>query len=389
MNSFDIAILGAGPVGLSLASALAQMSQGKLKIALFQDKTPVLDPKTDKRVLALNYGSQVFLEKYHLWPEHIAPIEHVHVSQKGYLGRTIITLQDLKVPTLGACVNYAELWLTMQQAYLDGVTIFSSGKAFVQKISNPDFVVVSQQSPIAASSTSQEIYARLAIQCDGSQSHDIDKPYHQSALITAATVQFPQAGWAWERFTQEGPLAVLPHPSIPNAQSIVWCTTPEKAEYLKQLDDPTFSQALTQHFGERLGKFSVCDTRVVFPLALKASRTLVNGRHIVLGNAAQTMHPVAGQGLNLGLRDVACLTLSLRDWIIRPQANPQAYLKDFEKRRFLDRRLTWSLTDTLPRITTANCSLIHHACGLGLMGMDAIAPLRALLGNHLLKGYRT
>lgn len=377
MAQFDIAILGAGPVGMALARALSVISQHKLKIALFQAKSPNINPQTDKRVLALNYGSQVLLEKYQIWPKHIAPIQTVHVSQKGRLGRTLIRPEDLGVPTLGACVGYADLWTTMK-SQLEQVQLFEG--EFAQASDAGTYAIISQGD--------QEYTAQIAVQCDGRQSHDIEREYRQYALITSAKAQFPREHWAWERFTTEGPLAVLPHPILQGSQSIVWSTSPEKAQSLMQLSDDVFSDRLTAHFGDRLGRLEVNDHRVIFPLALRASSQLVRGRTVILGNAAQTMHPVAGQGLNLGLRDVGGLINCLTPWALCPSADPSPYLASFEAIRYRDRRLTWRLTDTLARIFTTRHPWIEHACGLSLLGLDLIPPAREVLARHLLQGYR-
>src|SRR5690606_23320953 len=136
---------------------------------------------------------------------------------------------------------------------------------------------------------------------------DVRRDYDQHALVTSAQATLPRAGWAWERFTREGPLALLPHPLDAQAYSVVWCSPPERAAELAGLDEAAFSAALSAAFGSRLGRLTSGAPGHVFPLALTARRALVQGRSVAIGNAAQTLHPVAGQGLNLGLRDAARL----------------------------------------------------------------------------------
>src|SRR5690606_31231768 len=142
--------------------------------------------------------------------------------------------------------------------------------------------------------------------------------YGQHALLTNVQASCPRPGWAYERFTRTGPLAALPHPQGPDLYSIVWCCAPQQAERLRGLPAGEFDRLLREQFGDRLGRLHSVSTRTVFPLALHAGPTLINARCIAVGNAAQTLHPVAGQGLNLGLRDVAHLSQSLGRWLLRP-----------------------------------------------------------------------
>lgn len=378
---FDIAILGAGPAGCALASTLASVSQGSLRIALFQGTNKRHDPAKDTRVLALNYGSQVFLEKHRIWPAHSAIIETVHVSQKNRLGRTLISNQDFDVPMLGSVVAYADLYRKLQERLQQlPITVLSGALASATQENNNAPVIVTQGE--------NTWRTRIAIQCDGIKPKGIHRDYNQHALITSARAQFPKPGWAWERFTREGPLAVLPHPIFKDAQSIVWCTSPARAQELVQLDDATFSQTLTEHFGERLGLLTVLEKRAVFPLHLSASKNTVNGHIATLGNAAQTLHPVAGQGLNLGLRDVATLVHCLKPWMLDTHQEASPFLKKFANSRQFDRRLTCELTDFLPRIFSTGNPLVEHACGLSLLGMDLLKPLRQPLALHLLQGFR-
>lgn len=378
---FDIAILGAGPAGCALACTLASISRGSLRIALFQGNMVNHDPGKDTRVLALNHGSQVFLEKHQLWPAHSANIETVHVSQKNRLGRTLINSTDFNVPRLGSVVAYTELYRTLQAKLQQlPVTILSGALASAEQ--------ENKNAPVLVTQGEKAYRARIAIQCDGKKPRDIHREYNQHALITSARAQFPKHGWAWERFTREGPLAVLPHPLFKDAQSIVWCTSPEKARELAELNDQAFSDTLTQHFGNRLGTLTVLEKRSIFPLHLSASKNTVNGHIATIGNAAQTLHPVAGQGLNLGLRDVATLVHCLKPWMANTTQDATPFLNKFANDRKFDRMLTCELTDFMPRIFTTGNPLIEHACGLALLGMDLFKPLRQPLARHLLQGFR-
>lgn len=377
---FDIAILGAGPVGLALANSISSIAGPAVRIALFQGHLSFLSPQEDTRVLALNQGSRVFLEQHALWLNKSADIKTVHVSQKGRLGRTLITHEEMQVPRLGSMVSYA---------YLHQVLSEKIKQRTVQVLSGALASATPQaQGGVLISQGDKHYRARLAIQCDGLRAKDIQREYEQHALITSVRARYPQADWAWERFTQEGPLAVLPHPIFLGAQSLVWVTSPDKAQDLLALDERAFARALEAHFGDRLGSFTIEEKRIVFPLHLNVSTHIVQPSIVIIGNAAQTLHPVAGQGLNLGLRDVATLGQQLSPWFNDINKPVQPYLEKYAQARQIDRRITWELTDFLPRIFTTHNPLIEHACGLSLLSMDLIKPLRTPLATQLLQGYR-
>ena len=230
--------------------------------------------------------------------------------------------------------------------------------------------------------------ASLAVQADGKPETQISRQYAQMALITYAQASLPRPGWAFERFTQEGPLAVLPHPDAVGQQSIVWCCAPERAKTLSALSAEDFSIALTQMFGTRLGNLTVQHPVAALPLILNMPQAAVDGRSVAIGNAAQTLHPVAGQGLNLGLRDAAALAFSLQGWFDAPRSNPAQALDAFLQVRGPDRQLTARLTDVMSRIFTTRWPIVEHAAGLALLGMDLIPALRAPLARHLLQGMR-
>src|SRR5690606_25457671 len=378
---FDIAIIGAGPVGLALACALDKLPV-RPTVALFQADHPVMhNPTRDTRVLALNHGSRVFLEQLQGWPGQYASIETVHVSQKGRLGRTLITHTDFDVPALGYVVPYRAVHASLQQNVNNGHTLRLAG-APAAVANEPD------NASASVTQNGRTYRARIVVQCDGAKPDTQLRDYNQHAIITSARAALPRPGWAWERFTREGPLAVLPHPVFADAQSIVWCTSPARARELLAADDARFSRALTEHFGDRLGPFSVLESRHIFPLALSVTKNTVNGRIVTIANAAQALHPVAGQGLNLGLRDVAGLLRALQPWLINPAQDPQPALAAFAGSRRADRGITRQLTDFMPRIFTTGNPLIEHACGLSLLALDLAPPLRRPLARHLLQGYR-
>lgn len=383
-SAYDIAILGAGPVGHVLALLLARHATQPQRIALLAGSAAPAaqapSPATDPRVLAMNHGSRVLLESLQAWPGRAADIRHVHVSQRGRLGSTVIHSDDFRVPRLGSVVSYADLHATLQNCITaSGVTVLHGPPAHVHR---------QDRQGVRVRQGDTELLCSVAVLSDGSGAADVRREYGQHAIVTSAQATLPRSGWAWERFTREGPLALLPHPLNARAYSVVWCSSPDRAAELVRLDDTAFSAALNAAFGTRLGRLSSDAPRHVFPLALSARRTLVQGRTVAIGNAAQTLHPVAGQGLNLGLRDAASLAQVLSGWLSAPAGDPGAKLAEFASSRLADRWITAGLTDLMPRVFATGLAPIEHACGAGLLALDLAAPLRAPLARHLLQGLR-
>jgi len=378
-HDHDVAILGAGPVGQALALLLARLAPRPARILLLQ-AAGAGAPAADPRVLALNHGSRVLLEGLRAWPARAAEIHHIHVSQRGRLGRTVIDRADFGVPALGSTVGYGMLHAQLQARLADSGITVADGPAAVVAERGPDGVVVAQGDA--------RYRCAVAVLSDGAGGSDLRREYGQHAVLTQARATLPRAGWAWERFTREGPLALLPHPLEAGTYSVVWCCAPERAAQLARAADEEFSAALSAAFGTRLGRLHSHAPRHVAPLEMKARHAQVLGRVATIGNAAQTLHPVAGQGLNLGLRDAARLAQALAGWLARPGADPAPHLQEFARARRPDRWLTAGLTDLLPRVFATGWAPVEHACGLALLGLDLAAPVRAPLARHLLQGLR-
>jgi len=380
---FDIAIAGAGPVGSALALLLARHAPRPERILLvgapFLDSAPPAPQKApDPRSLAMNHGSRSVLEQLGAWPAHSASIETVHVSQRGRLGRTVIRHDEMGVPRLGSVVAYHDLLACLHAAVRHcGVTMSQASQAYP---------LIAQHVHLQVDG--RDISSAVTILSDGSRPSGLRREYNQHAVLTTVRASQPQARWAFERFTDQGPLALLPHPDGPDRYGVVWCCAPQHAEALRRLDPPAFNQALSRVFGDRLGRLECQGLRHVFPLSLNAGPQLLNPRTVAIGNAAQTLHPVAGQGLNLGLRDAVQLSQALAPWLVQPGQAPGPLLESFARRRKADRWLTTGITDFLPRIFSTRNPLVEHCSGIGLLAMDLIPPLRASLGRHLMQGLR-
>lgn len=383
MPKYDVVISGAGPVGTSLALLLARRTPSPERIALVgpqfnQNQQAPGASGNDPRTLALNQGSQALLHQLGAWPDVSARITTVHVSQRGRLGRTLITPQEMGVDQLGSVVAYDTLLSSLHQAVArSGVSLVPGRHQRKEHADHLEF-----------SDGTAQFTGRVCVQSDGERPQGITRLYNQHALLVTVRASQPRSGWAFERFTREGPLAVLPHPAGQNAYGVVWCCTADTIDHLRALDDKAFALALNQAFGSRLGHLMPEGERHVFPLQMHAGPSCLSPRTVAIGNAAQTLHPVAGQGLNLGLRDAAQLALALEPWLLNTDSPAQETLKEFARQRQADRWVTAAITDTLPRIFTTGHALVEHACGLALLGMDTLQPLRLPLAQHLLQGLR-
>lgn len=383
----DIIIRGAGPVGSTLALMLAAKTDRPERIALVGKFTVASNataatkhtPDPDPRTLALNHGSRVLLDQLNAWPKNAADIHTVHVSQQRRLGRTLIDRNDLNVPRLGSVVAYSELLSALHDS------LHKSGIDVIEQ-ANSSLTLSGQHVDCALGE--RQLRARVAVQSDGQQPQGLKRHYNQDALLAMVRAGHPHPNTAYERFTPQGPLALLPHPDDASVYSVVWCCSPAQAQQLLALDGTAFNTALNRHFGDRLGTLENLGPRHVFPLSLHAGASMINQRTVAIGNAAQTLHPVAGQGLNLGLRDVAQLALTLAPWLAKPATDVTPYLLEFTRRRRMDRWLTASITDFLPRIFATGIPLVEHGSGLALLGLDVIPPVRHTLARHLLQGLR-
>lgn len=367
---FDIVISGDGPVGCAMALQLAAHTPAPQRIVLrgaFQEARAEEGPAV--RTLALNQGSCALLDDLTHDTLPGADIHTVHVSQKGRLGRTLIEREALQVPRLGRVVSYDSLLRFLRTA------VRQSGVR-LQPISDTP-------------SQAEQNDAALHIVSDGLRPRHLSRDYDQHGVLAVVSASRPRPHWAFERFTREGPLALLPHPAKQGLYSLVWCCPPEQAQQRRDAEAAVFNSELQAQFGDRLGRLTLVSSRLVAPLSLHLGPQWTGGRRVIIGNAAQTLHPVAGQGLNLALRDVADLGQALRPWLRSPGDDPSPHLAAYQQARQADRWLTVGITDMLPRVFTTGQAIVEHACGLGLLGMDLAAGLRSPLSRHLLQGLRS
>ncbi|MDX3904551.1 MAG: FAD-dependent monooxygenase [Pigmentiphaga sp.] len=388
----DVTILGAGPVGATMALLLARGAARPERIVLCRPRRPmVASPAaaTDPRSMALNHGSRVLLESLGAWPAGGADILDVHVSQRGRLGRTHISHADFGVPALGTVLPYLSIVEALDAALaLTGITVRTGPPATVLRHENGHAVVRQDE----AEWTSTVCVHAEGGTFDKQVRGDVHRGYRQHAVLAIVRASRPRPGWAWERFTDEGPLALLPYPAgaahDTGRYALVWCCRPARAEELAAMDDDRFALALGDTFGSRLGRFSLAGPRHRYPLGINLRRRVVDQTGVAIGNAAQTLHPVAGQGMNLGLRDAARLAEALAPLLRDPGTPVAPLLAAYTRARAADRWITSGLTDLMPRIFATGLAPVEHACGLALLGLDMSRTLRGPLARQLMEGLR-
>jgi 2-octaprenyl-6-methoxyphenol hydroxylase len=376
--SGDIAIVGAGPVGMALAALLAKRGVAAGRIALVDGKS-LGQAIADPRSIALSYGSRLLLEEVVAWPLPATPIHQIHVSRRGRFGRSMMDRDEHKLPALGYVTRYGEL-VSALAAACERAGIETIRPARVNGITEDGNGVVLELDD------GRELKAALAVQAEGGvfgqqEQRALQRDYQQSAIIARVAVGTPIPHRAYERFTDEGPLALLPQDGADGLQyALVWCVHQNKAADLLALDDAAFLARLGDVFGGRLGRFTRASSRAAYPLGLNAEPR-ATGRTVAIGNAAQTLHPVAGQGLNLGLRDAAVLAR-----LLAQDASPSQLLA-FSAARQADRKTIVGLTDAMARVF-ADTGPAQALLGLSLGVLDAVSPARLLLAELMMFGRR-
>ena len=378
MDGEEVAIVGAGPVGLALGLALAQAGIA----CRILDARPRGAVRSDRRVLALSHGSRQILERLGAWHGIAAtPIASIHVSQQDGFGRTLLRAEDEGLPALGYVTEAGTLGAALDAA-CERAGVALRHEARVGE------VTIGPQAATLHCSTAQgerEFSARLVAWAEGAIEDGagiVRRGYGQQAIVATLTTGEPHGGRAWERFTPSGAIALLPHG---RELAAVMAVAEREAPALLALDDAGFLSRLQQAFAGK-PDFISAGGRIAFPLELRFRRTPVGKRCVWLGNAAQTLHPVAGQGFNLALRDVAVLARRLRDHAGDP--GDAALLARYAAARRLDRGGTIAFTDSLIRLFGSDHPLLRHARGAGLALLDLLPPVRSFLARRMIFGAR-
>jgi len=394
--STDICIIGGGMVGAALAALLAKSLGGREILlveafALPANKQSFFQPSFDDRSTAIAAGSVELLQRIGVWEqlrEHATPIRQVHVSDKGHFGGSLIAASEVDLDAVGYVV--ANAWIgRVLLAHLrqqQNVRLLSPAK-------------VSQLKPLATGAEltlelndqTHSLHTQLAIIADGAQSPlrerlgiDVQREdYQQTAIIANVRFDRPHAGVAYERFTDEGPMALLPLGGGDRAQesALVWTQPSQNADVLLAMSDADFLQQLQKRFGHRLGNFTQVGRRDSYPLQLIVAREQVRSSIAVMGNAAHFLHPVAGQGFNLAVRDCATLCAQLKQAGDQPLGSLtllQSYLRLQQK----DQQTTIGFSHLLTKLFSSDSLPAAAVRALGFLGLELVPPAKQFLAHQ-------
>jgi 2-octaprenyl-6-methoxyphenol hydroxylase len=312
----------------------------------------------------------------------VTPIRHIAVSQQHRFGRVELSAAEAQVPALGYVVSYVALQRALAAAVAGSSVTVMNGCSAREFRSDADEAVVG----IDCGGTMRQVHARLLALADGADGLQLaqveERDYRQSALVCEVVSEESHQNRAFERFTPHGPLALLP---THRGWSVVWTARPDCVSALAALNDADFCLELRAAFGATLGTFNLRGARQVFPLMLRQARRPLAPRAVLVGNAAQSLHPVAGQGFNLGLRDAWELAQAVRD--TRDPGEGATLNAYFSERRF-DRTATILFTDTLIRLFSNDIPIIDRMCGAGLAVLSGIPPAKNFLVRRMMFGAR-
>jgi len=403
--AFDIIISGGGLSGCLMALSLAKLTKADgslLSIAIVevneltqQNDMPAL---FDDRVLALSHGSAAYLKDIDVW-QHLAndacAIERIDISDRGHYGKARLEAQEHNVAALGYVIEMALIGKGLLKELAD--------KSNIHWLC-PDSIIDINWQPndntnniSIALSSGQSVETSLLLACDGVNSpcrqlasiNVSDSDYHQVALIANAATENPHQNKAFERFTEFGPIAMLPLSALSNESrcSLVWTMSSEQSKHVLALNDNELKAQLELAFGHWLGAITHVGKRDVYPLVLLQAQQQTYHRMALIGNASHTIHPIAGQGFNLGLRDVELMASLLAQQLkTNRDIGSFALLNDYAKQRQLDQKQVIGLTDSLVTLFANNLPPLVAGRNIGLKVMNYISPLKNTLVNKLM-GY--
>lgn len=392
-KQYDIIINGGGINGITLALAIQSASKNRLKIAVVE-RFPLQTHQVggfDARSIALSDGTcrklaQISLSNgVNLW-QHIKPIiepiKHIHVSDQGHSGLVEFTATQFHLSQLGCVVELQTIGQMLYQllAQFPDITLYCPQQIeHIQQTAERVVVQLDNQ---------QKLTALLLVAADGTNSPiatqcgintQITHDYQQTAIIANVQTSELHRGRAFERFTKNGPLALLPMRN--NLLSLVWCVRTIEIERLMSLSDSAFLAQLQQTFGWRLGKFVQMGKRVAYPLRLQQAEKLFSHRLVLIGNAAQTLHPIAGQGFNLGIRDVMTLAEQIAQ---TAQIGSMQMLNAYAEQRAIDRQKTIALTDNLVSIFANDLLPLQVGRNVALLALSHSTQLKRQFARRTL-----
>lgn len=410
MTQYDVVIIGGGLVGATLALCLSKLKspeQAALKIAVIEafpmnigaEGSARYTPSYDARTSAIANGTKELFESLGVWQpmaEHACPIEHIHVSEVGGFGVTRIHAEEEKIPAMGYVVENHWMGAVLNAALADSTSAgeieyyapahvtawrYLEGNAGIE-LSVQDkshSFTLSANLVVAADGATSSFREMLGV---ATETHD----YGQAAIVTNFTTSKPHQHWAFERFTQFGPIALLP--LVDERMGLVWALPPEQAAQFAQCDEAEFTANLLQQIGDRIGAITRVGQRFVYPLKLTVATEQIRPHCVILGNAAHALHPVAGQGFNLSARDVR----RLAQLVLQKHARGQDYsslaaLNEYVEVRETDQFNTTHFSHALVKLFGRDEKLIQFGRNLGMVLFDLWPSGKKLLARHAMGRY--
>lgn len=384
---YDVTIVGGGLIGASLACALRStgLSTALVEAVAFRSDA---QPSYDEKMLSLAPASRRILEGVGVWPaiesHGVTAIEHIHISDRGHFGKTRLSAAEFGVPALGYVVPARVIGASLVQRMTDTGAADLYCPAEVTGIETDD---EGASISVNAEGRDATLRTRLAVLADGGSSatrgmlgiETDTRDYGQSAVLTTVTPEAPRAHAAFERFTSSGPLAVLP--TTGRRCAVVWTAWNEEVDRILEYPDEEFIEKLQARFGDWLGRLTAPGRRRAYPLKLIRVGHPVRKRALVIGNAAHTIHPVAGQGFNLGLRDVAVLADVLADEArkVEPDVGGDEMLRAYEALRRRDTQRTARFTDSLIRVFANELVPLVVGRNIALTALNHLPPAKRFL----------
>lgn len=385
MKQYDITIVGGGMVGASLVRAL---SGHGFSIALVESVQAQVRGEAgyDDRAIALAYGTRRIFDGLDLWEQlepAATPIHRIHVSDRGHFGMARMDRSEEGLPAIGYVVPARDIGRVLSEAVAGTAGVDSWCPATVKAVQRSEEGV---QLELDCDGEARTLNTRLVVAADGADSFlreqfgigHVERDYGQTAIVTNITPQLPHDNIAYERFTDSGPMALLPMSG--QRCAVVWTVATDRADAIMALDEEEFLAQLQERFGNRLGRFEKTGRRQAWPLRLVQANESVRERLALVGNAVHTLHPVAGQGFNLGARDVAVLAEVLVD-AKRAGEDPGllAVLNRYGDWRQRDHRNVMVFTDALARLFTLPMPALGLARSAGMLAFDLLPPAKRLL----------
>ncbi|MDG0995574.1 MAG: UbiH/UbiF/VisC/COQ6 family ubiquinone biosynthesis hydroxylase [Gammaproteobacteria bacterium] len=386
IKQYDVVIVGGGLIGMALAAGLAK---SPLSILLLEQNTvaAIAANILDLRTTGLARSSATIFQQMGLW-EKIEPlvtaIEKLDISEQGGYGSARIDAREFEMAPVGYMAPNLDLIKVLSDHVqgLQNVSIQTPASLVALEKNAQGYLLQCQ-----AAETELQVQAKLVVGADGARSklrsllgiESQHKEYGQSAIISNVQPEKEHQNCAYERFTEHGPLAILPIQEQHCA--LIWTHSSEQAAAHMALDDDAFLEALEQAFGRRLGRLKAVGKRVSYPLSMTHANTLTAPAAVLVGNAAQSVHPVAAQGFNLGLRDAQSLLVLLQKQNYQLEQLDEL-LKTYADSRVADREHVIKLTDGLTRMFATQFPAARALRGIGLRVLGALAPLQRVLLNR-------